>query len=774
MNSRWWVLGAWLLVLALLGIAVVTHLRISTDLRAFMPPARTAQQRLLLNEIGQGPGSRLLMLSIRGAAVTRLAELSQQLATVMRADSRFTRVLNGENTLVSIAPSLLPYRYLLSPALDHQRLDASYLHAQLQQRLEDLGSPAAGLLKPLLPSDPTLQTLQLAERWKPVAAPRLQHGVWFAHGRALLLVETRAGGFDIAAQRRTMAAVRAHFAALPDVGKARLELAGTGPIAVAVDARTRHESDIIGLVDMLGFLALLLLAYRSFASIGLIALPILSAALAGLAALELGFSSVHGITLAFGFTLLGIAQEYPIRVLSQRRAGEDPLPSVRALWPTLRIAIASAAIAFLAFFASSVPGLQQLAVFTITGLLVAGLCTRYLLPPLLPRHFHDAVDTPGLASLARWLRGLPRPRWLPWLLLLAGGLTVGLAPGPFWQNNLAALTPAPQGLLQRDARLRAALGAPDVRYLLVLQAPTAQAVLSLSEHIAPLVRALEHQGAVRSVSLPSRYLPSVATQRARQARLPDRSQLQAALQQAERGLPFRAGLFQPFVQAVERARQLPPMTPAMFEKTPFGPLLSSILVQRGTVWYGLATLSGLRDTHAFEGLRQASHGAVRLLDLKAASESLVAAYRTRILQALLVATLLLGMVVAVGLRSLRGAVQVLTPMLLATFLVLAVLRGAGVALNLFHLVALMLAAGLGLHYALFFHRDPEDPRDRLRTLHATLMCVLTALLVFGMLAWSSLPVLRAIGVSVGLGVLFHFCLSLLLARPHTESTEQKP
>ena len=31
------------------------------------------------------------------------------------------------------------------------------------------------------------------------------------------------------------------------------------------------------------------------------------------------FGPIHGITLAFGFTLLGVAQEYPLRLLSHRR-----------------------------------------------------------------------------------------------------------------------------------------------------------------------------------------------------------------------------------------------------------------------------------------------------------------------------------------------------------------------------------------------------------------------------------------------------------------------
>jgi predicted exporter len=107
---------------------------------------------------------------------------------------------------------------------------------------------------------------------------------------------------------------------------------------------------------------------------------------------------------------------------------------------------------------------------------------------------------------------------------------------------------------------------------------------------------------------------------------------------------------------------------------------------------------------------------------------------------------------------------VLAPMALTTLLILAVLRGFGVELNLFHLVALILAAGLGLDYALFFDHAGDDRAEQLRTLHAVIVCSLTTLLVFSLLALSSIPVLRAIGSTVALGVLCNFVLALLITR----------
>ena len=89
-----------------------------------------------------------------------------------------------------------------------------------------------------------------------------------------------------------------------------------------------------------------------------------------------------------------------------------------------------------------------------------------------------------------------------------------------------------------------------------------------------------------------------------------------------------------------------------------------------------------------------------LLDTKDASETLVANQRVKILWSLAVAAVLLAGVVAFSLRSASRVYRVLAPMALTTLLIIGVLQASGVSMTLFHLIALILAAGLGLDYAL--------------------------------------------------------------------------
>ena len=759
----------WLAVLALAGWALAGSLRLEEDLRRFLPTPRTPAQVLLVDELGEGPGARLLLLAVSGAPPEALAARSQALRVALAARPEIALAANGDDGGLDAVPERLrPYRYLLSPAMDAHALDAGYLQAELQQRLQDLGSPAAGLVEPLLPADPTLETLRVAEAWQPARAPQHLHGVWFdrAGTQALLLAQTRAAGFDSAGQQAAVAAIRAAFAAsaqaVPDSAGARLEVSGPGAFAVAIRARTEAEMRWIGTADTLGLLLLLALAYRRWSMPLLGALPLASGGLAGLGAVALAFDGVHGITVAFGFTLIGVAQDYPIHFFSHLRPGLPPRQAVRALWPTLATGVAATCIAYATFLFSGVEGLQQLAVFTIAGLGVAAASTRWLLPALVTPARHDPARSPRLARLWGAVARLPRPRRALLAVAALALAVVALAPGPFWQNDLSRLTPVPAADLARDAQLRAELGAPDVRHVLAVHGADAEAALRASERLLPVLQRLRQDGVLEGYDLAARYLPSAATQLRRQARLPDAATLRASLDAALAGTPFRADAFAPFLEDVAAARAARPLAPDDLAGTPLELGVAGLLVRGQDGATALVSLSGLRDPAALAAA--AAPLGARLLDLKQASESLVAQWRARLLAALAAAALLLAGTVWLALRAPRRVLRVLAPMALGTLLVLAVLRACGVELNLFHLVSLILAAGLGLDYALFFDHAGDDRDEQLRTLHAVIVCSLTTLLVFSLLALSSIPVLRAIGSTVALGVVFNFVLALLVAR----------
>jgi predicted exporter len=133
------------------------------------------------------------------------------------------------------------------------------------------------------------------------------------------------------------------------------------------------------------------------------------------------------------------------------------------------------------------------------------------------------------------------------------------------------------------------------------------------------------------------------------------------------------------------------------------------------------------------------------------------AYRDRTFVIVLSGLAVIGVVLAAGMRSLSVLWPILLPIVSALAVVAAVVNLSGESMSLFHIATFLLVVGLGLDYGLFFNRPEESEEGRSRTLYGLLVCSTTTVLVFGVLAGSSIPVLHAIGITAAIG---SFCCLL--------------
>lgn len=765
---RWRLPMVWLLAVLACGWVVLTT-PVAGDLSLFAPRADPIAE-LLLEQLRSGPTTRLILVGLEGDAETARAVVSRRLVARLQADTAFARVANGADTLPDTElQALFAHRYLLSPTVTPERFTVEGLRAGLQQRLTELQSPLGLLQKRWLADDPTGELLSVLQRLQSgLREPDKRLGVWFspAGERALLLVETRASGYDLAAQRYVVDTIRQAFADASVATNVRLLLSGPGVLATLSEDRVRSSAERLSLLALGGVALLLLVVYGSAHTVWLGALPMLSALLGGAAAVGLVYGKLYLITLAFSITLLGETLDYPTYLFSHRRSGDTVEETLRQLWPTLRLCAITTALGCLAMLDSRFPGLGQLGVYTVAGVLAAVATTRWLLPALLPPDWRP----PRPVVVGAWADALLQPR--PWLALgLIGGgalAVVGLivkAP-PLWENDLAALSPVPRELLRLDQDLRTALGAPEVGHLIAITAPDAEAVLQASEMVGTYLERRQAEGVLTGYEGAMRYLPSLRTQRQRQLALPARDILAANVQAASMGLPFKPDLFTPFLTAIAAAKTAPLLRPDDVNATLLGVRVRSLLSPGERGWTALLPLSGVRDAPSLAaGLPRLPHGQAYYLDLRAQTNRMVAEFRSTALLRLAGGGVLIVAVVWLGLRSWRRVTAVLLPVLLALTFTVTALLAVGERLSLFHLVSLLLVAGVGADYGLFFSRPGDDVDWRRRTLHALLVCCGSALMVFAMLATSALPALRAIGLTVSLGVAASFMAALIVARP---------
>lgn len=760
--------AAWLLLAAGCGIWLSQRLVLTTDMSAFLPQAATPAQEILIGQMRSGVASRLLLVAIEGAEEGALAATSTGVVERLARSGLFESVANGNSARAAKdLERLFEMRYLLSPGVTAERFTVEGLRAALQESLALLASPLSASLRSRLPQDPTGEALRLAGQFERQGGPMTRHGVWFsADGkRALLVAETRAPGFDLDAQAEATAAIERAFAEAASAG-ARLRIAGAGAIAVGARATVERDAARSSAIAAIGILLLLLFVYRSPYPALFSALPAASGLLAGITAVSLWFGPVHGITAGFAAILIGEAVDYPTYLYAQCGRGESLQATLGRIGATLRLAVLTTACGALSMLLSSFDGLAQLGFLTIVGVIVAGLVTRWVLPALTPPRILErklavaALDLPlrgRTGSGAAWLVAAA----LACIALFAVGRNDRL-----WDNDLSNLTPIAEDLKKLDRDLRAQLGAPDPRHLVIVTAPDRESVLQKSERLAQRLDQAVAAGSIAGYELAARLLPSEQKQQERRAALPDAATLAANLERAMAGLPFRPGVFAPFLDDVERARNQPPLTLASFAGTALETRIGSLLFPGAGGWVALAPIAGVRDAAALaSALRSSGDASVQLLDLKQEADALVAGYRAEALRLLAIGFVAIALLVYAGSRRLSTTVRVLAPVLTAALLDVATLSVFGVQLTLFHLVALLLVVGVGTNYALFFNQPQGGREERSLMLLSLAVASIATLLSALALAGSGTPVLRAIGVTVAVGTVYALALSALLAPP---------
>ena len=774
MTARARVSIAWLAAIAVCGIYLATRLRIDADFSGFLPEVATTEQRFLVAELREGVASRLLLIEIRGDSPERRAAVSKALAERLAADrGDFLYVNNGDlRWAQKDFDAIVAHRYQLSDALSADRFSAETLRAALQSDLRTLESGTGLLQKELLAEDPTGEALHIAERIAPRKQPAHEQGVWFsADGSAALLVaETRAAGSDLDGQARALGALQKAFGLATSGADVKLVYSSPGAMAVQSRSLVAEDAAHLALLSALLIIAVLALAYRSARVVALCAAPALAGLVVGIPSVDLAFGGVHAITLGFGATLLGEAVDYPSYLMTQVRGTETASQTGARLGRTLLMAVLTTAASSVAFLFAGFRGLAQLGMLTLIGVLAAGATTAWVVPSWVPIGWKP-VEAPSF--LRTWR--LPRSGWTRVLVASAIVLTLVAiaATRSWWDDDLANMNPLPASLKEQDRALRAALGAPDVRWMLLIEGSGPEEVLERAEGLRPVLQEAAASGTVDGFELVSDYLPSDSTQRRRQAGLPDDRVLRANFSRAAEGLPLRIEAFEPFFAAIARARVAPLLRASDFEGTALGLKLKSLLHDEGTASYAVVPLAGVKDASGLrDALTRSGLPGVRWIDLASESRALMSEFRGRALRASAAGGALIFIVLAFGLGGIRAAARVALPVAVSVLATAAFLVALGIHLTVFHLVALMLVAGVGTNYALFLRRAGFEPDGDAVALRSIGVVVATTLCAFGVLASSHVPVLRAIGETVALGVIACLVFSVLLV-PATRSEAEE-
>jgi predicted exporter len=718
---------------------------------------------------------------VLGQALNQIIAAAQQRLVVLlgapdwkdarRAADSFTAVLAPHADVVQVSAAipnetqsdwleqLAPHRLLLLTARDDAALQGGSTEYWTDAALRTLYSPFGGVKIGAWRDDPFgLFGGWVQARGQETPVRPRDGRLFVSDGRleyVVLPMTLKVAAFSMAGQEMLIPLLaQAEQAAVQAVPQVEIVQMGVALNAAAESARARADMSKIGTGSIVGIVLLMGLAFHSLNPIVWVVLSIAIGLAGALAICWLIFGQLHLLTFVFGATLIGVAQDYGIYFLCQRFAPHAPPDSwhlMKRLVPPLVLTLVTTVVGYMSLALTPFPGLRQMAVFSIAGLVIAWLTVLFWFPAMARagRFKHAAVMKRYAASLEYWpIAG--RNRMTLWsAIIFSGFVLVG------WlkldvQDDIRALQNPPKKILEDQIAGSKLLDAPAPAQFYLVRGDTPEAVLQREEILKQRLDPLAENRQISGYHAVSNWVPSLRKQEMR------RNLIEQKLLGDNGALAALAARLGQDEQWIKLARQhlvasAAPILPENFLNHPASEPWRHLWLGRLGAEY--ASIVGLRGVSkgSLPELGRAAGGldGVQWVDQIAEISSVLRTYRQYV--GWLVAASFVGVYGLLYLRYGRASWRALAPTAIAIAGTLAVFGLAGHHLQLFHMLALMLLLGIGVDYGIFFQEQDATPRNQSAWVAVGLSAVST-LLSFGLLGLSSTPALRAFGITMASGI----------------------
>ncbi|MEE9494099.1 MAG: MMPL family transporter [Gammaproteobacteria bacterium] len=760
-NSPLRATGFILVTFFLVALALwTTELR--TNIGDFFFPGDSADSGFLAGQIQSEEFSRRYLISIthQGIAETTATEFSDALIQQLEKTPDVKRIWHtqfNDNDMQRLLDSYQEqhvHLFSLNPEKDFPALfSAQGMTTQAQTLKEALLGPDPMLAKSILEHDPMLLTLN----WFRKIGKQFNRPDNTA-GYTSFFLETESSGLNAIAQTEIQNALQQIFTQLNAEYNQAFAFDYTGVPVYAVKIRNQSIQDIsrISSLSMAAVILLSLLVFRSWRALLCTALVLTATVAVAVLITQSIFGHIHGLTLALGTTLVGVCIDYFIHsmVHSSNKQGIQRIHAIQQIWPTLMTGGATTIIGYIALSISGFPGLQQVAVFTGSGIITALILSRFVLPALMELFnvtITPAIDLQGLLKIAMYT-GL---RYAVFIII---GITaiIGI-PQIHWGNDLNMMAPEIKKLQAKDIAIRSRMASLQPGRFILIEGNTTEEALQTSEALLPTLKHLQAQGELQAFYPPYPWLASQQLQSRNQQAW--ESELSPNTRQNWENAVASAGLNATALPHLEN-KSTPLLELDQLRNSPAWQLLSRQFMHLPdkttiAIWLGEHNPEALRSTLA-------NISDVRYFSQKDSIDQLATAYRHRAQSMLVAGILAIFVILLIRYRSFTSALRALLPAALAVLLLLGAWGLSGASMGMLHLIGLLLTAAVCVDYGIFFMENKSD--NTARTFQAITVSALTTSVAFACLGAAENPAMHALAWTVAPGVLAGFLLCPLMLR----------
>jgi predicted exporter len=769
-RARGWVAAIWLVCVLLLGIKLAYNLGddvfLNSSILSLLPDSVEVP---IQGKRTNDDFSQSLVFAFSATTANRLSvdKASSEFAIQLRNSGAFTQVtrnLLSEDIITMISP-YIPFRFQLLSSEDRAKLRINETGNFTEEVLRKIYSPIPEARFLPIQQDP----FDLFGRWLrnfPLPpAPQADGSGLYAEkdGQFYRFVFATFEGdaFDLDNQKLLLDKVNN---LLSKIDSNTINVASSGLLFHAAAGADQAISEIstIGVGSLVGIVLLLGILFRRVSIIGIAFLPVAVGCLVAISLSLSIFNQLHVITLVFGASLVGVSIDYLLHFLCAPRESNGEIKIYRAL----TLGLVSSVTAYFTFVFTPFPGLQQMAVFSILGLIAAWITVLVWLPYLVRQPLRLESN---LAAIKR-IQDRVTTR-LPYLILVPLGfasvLAVSVATSVTevaFRDDIRDLNTSPRRLLDNEKIVQSLLNPPQPGQYFVVSGNSLEDLLQGEEALTATLDTLIQQKTIASYQALSTYLPSKLRQK-------DNLTLLRSLYTHPDGLTTFAEtigineyplLVSQLDAKSNRLLDFDEWKNWSVAKYPSNLLLDSDVSQNGdnNSFQSMVTLYGNLDRAGIKELQSTAttFARVEFMDYPQFISELLTSYSIEISKWLVGIYLMLTMFLAFRFRWF--SIWVVGTPALATFAALGCLTLLGQPFSLFHVLAAVLVLGIGLDMGIFLQESRAAPH----ALIAITASAITTVLAFGLLALSQTPALHFFGQMALFGISFSWLIAVCSSR----------
>ena len=499
-------------------------------------------------------------------------------------------------------------------------------------------------------------------------------------------------------------------------------------------SKSMTEINIICVLSSLFIILLCRFYFRSFKILLPVAVSIALGILSGYLVTSVFFHSIHILTFVFSTTLIGICVDYSLHFFAHNS-------DINSILKSLTISMLTTVCAFLILLFSGIVLLQQIAVFTATGLLSVYLFV-VLFYPCLPQKFKcDFVAAFSLSEILDF-HITDKKKIFVLLICIAAG-----AAGLFrlhFNDDITGMYRPTQSLLKAEQLYTELTQKKQNTSFLIVQGNDIQNLLENEECATKDLKQEQY------IAL-SKFLPSIKQQK-------ENKLLREKLYKSQ--LNDYATFLSPNIK-IKLLNEQPRLGFLNIHKLKM-PYLQEFFAGENI---SVVILQDIENSTIEKILSENSN--VKYVNLKDDISNKVAECRKSCISLLLPIAAILFVLLSIIYKP-KNALKILAPSFIGCVFTIGLIGIFQHSINLFHILSIFLITGFSLDYSIFRY---ESTKENSSSNTAVFISCTTSVFSFLLLSFTSFKLISSLGLVLALGLSSSYVFSLILLSGKGKSDE---